>query len=42
MKYFASLESEAGLNALPHNPCKLLGFDLLVLPGRGAARRQHG
>jgi 5-deoxy-glucuronate isomerase len=33
MKYFASLESEAGLNALPHNPCKLLGFDLLVLPG---------
>jgi 5-deoxy-glucuronate isomerase len=32
MKYFASLESKAGLNALPHNPCKLLGFDLLVLP----------
>ena len=37
MKYFASLESEAGLNALPHNPCKLLGFDLLVLP----AGEQH-
>ena len=32
MKYFASLESGAGLNGLPHNPCKLLGFDLLVLP----------
>ena len=32
MKYFASLESERGLNALPHNPCNLLGFGLLVLP----------
>ena len=32
MKYFASLQSAAGLNALPHNPCKLLGLDLLVLP----------
>jgi 5-deoxy-glucuronate isomerase len=32
MKYFASLGSETGLNALPYNPCKLLGFDLLVLP----------
>jgi len=32
MKYFASLQSAAGLNALSHNPCKLLGFDLLVLP----------
>ena len=32
MEYFASLQSAAGLNALPHNPCKLLGFDLLVLP----------
>ena len=31
MKYFASLESGAGLNALPHNPCRVLGFDLLVL-----------
>jgi 5-deoxy-glucuronate isomerase len=31
MKYFASLESAEGLNALPHNPCKLLSFDLLVL-----------
>ena len=31
MKCFASLESGAGLNGLPHNPCRLLGFDLLVL-----------
>jgi len=31
MNYFASLQSEAGLNSLPHNPCRLLGFDLLVL-----------
>ena len=36
MKYFASLESKAGLNALPHNPCKLLGFDLLVLAAEEA------
>jgi 5-deoxy-glucuronate isomerase len=32
MKHFASLQSAAGLNTLPHNPCRLLGFDLLVLP----------
>jgi 5-deoxy-glucuronate isomerase len=32
MKYFASLKTEQGLNALPHNPCKLLDFSLLVLP----------
>lgn len=31
MKYFASLEAEAGRNSLPHNPCNLLGFELLVL-----------
>jgi 5-deoxy-glucuronate isomerase len=31
VKYFASLETEQGLNALPYNPCDLLGFDLLVL-----------
>jgi 5-deoxy-glucuronate isomerase len=37
VKYFASLESGSGLNALPHNPCKLLGFDLLVL----SAGEQH-
>ena len=35
MKYFASLQSDEGANALPYNPCKLLGFDLLVLaPGQ--------
>ena len=32
MKYFTSLQSAAGLNTLSHNPCKLLGFDLLALP----------
>jgi len=32
MKYFASLETEQGLNALSHNPCQLLDFGLLVLP----------
>ncbi len=39
MKYFASLTSGEGLNELSHNPCRLLGFDLLVLPpgGRYAA-----
>jgi 5-deoxy-glucuronate isomerase len=37
MKYFASLESTPGANALPHNPCNLLGFELLVLP----AGEQH-
>jgi 5-deoxy-glucuronate isomerase len=34
MKYFASLESNQGLNSLPHNPCELLNFHLLVLPAR--------
>jgi len=32
MKYFASLDTEQGLNTLPYNPCGLLGFDLLALP----------
>jgi 5-deoxy-glucuronate isomerase len=32
MKYFAALETSAGLNTLPHNPCQLLDFGLLVLP----------
>lgn len=32
MKYFASLGTEKGLNTLPHNPCRLLDFGLLVLP----------
>ena len=31
MKYFASLQAEQGLNALPYNPCQLLDFGLLVL-----------
>ncbi len=31
VKYFATLQSDPGLNALPHNPCKLLGYDLLAL-----------
>ena len=26
MKYFASLETEHGANALPYNPCRLLDF----------------
>ena len=39
MKYFASLQSEPGLNALSHNPCNLLGFDLLVL---SAGQRHAG
>ncbi len=30
-KYFAALATDAGLNALPHNPCKLLDFGLLAL-----------
>jgi len=32
VKYFATLKSEPGLNALPYNPCDLLSFDLLTLP----------
>ncbi len=31
MKYFASLESQPGINPLPHNPCRLLDFSLLKL-----------
>ncbi len=31
MKYFTSLGTEQGLNALPHNPCRLLDFNLLEL-----------
>jgi 5-deoxy-glucuronate isomerase len=33
MNYFASLETNSGVNALPHNPCKLLDFQLLVVDG---------
>jgi 5-deoxy-glucuronate isomerase len=32
MKYFTSLKTENGVNALSQNPCKLLDFSLLVLP----------
>lgn len=31
MDYFAKLTANKGANALPYNPCKLLGFQLLVL-----------
>lgn len=31
MKYFAALGSSQQLNALPHNPCRLLDFHLLLL-----------
>jgi 5-deoxy-glucuronate isomerase len=31
MRYFASLGTGQGLNALPYNPCRLLDFDLLKL-----------
>ena len=31
MKYFAEVKNEPGLNGLPYNPCKLLGFELLKL-----------
>jgi 5-deoxy-glucuronate isomerase len=40
--YFAALESKQGANALPHNPCKLLGFDLLVLPAGETFSAQTG
>jgi 5-deoxy-glucuronate isomerase len=42
MKYFASLKTEPGLNALPYNPCNLLGFDLLVLSGGGQHASRTG
>lgn len=42
MKYFASLETKIGLNLLPHNPCKLLGFDLVVLPAGQQVAGQTG
>lgn len=31
MAYFESISNQPGLNTLPSNPCKLLGFNLLVL-----------
>jgi 5-deoxy-glucuronate isomerase len=42
MEYFASLKTEQGSNALPYNPCDLLGFDLLVLPEGGPVSSQTG
>jgi 5-deoxy-glucuronate isomerase len=42
MKYFTSVESKSGLNSLSQNPCKLLGFDLLVLPAGETYRLQTG
>lgn len=42
MKYFASLESAPGANTLPHNPCNLLGFELLVLPAGEQYTAQTG
>ncbi len=42
MEYFASIDSQPGLNALPHNPCELLGFDLLVLPAGEQFASQTG
>ena len=42
MKYFASLETENGLNAPPHNPCNLLDFKLLLLPNGEQASFQSG
>jgi 5-deoxy-glucuronate isomerase len=40
MKFFASVETKAGLNRLSHNPCRLLDFELLVLAG-GEAHPLH-
>jgi 5-deoxy-glucuronate isomerase len=42
MEYFASLETEPGLNAPPYTPCNLLGFDLLVLPAGERVSAQTG
>ncbi len=35
MRYFASLETNPGLNGLPHNPCQLLDLQLLELSAGG-------
>jgi 5-deoxy-glucuronate isomerase len=42
VKYFATLKSEPGLNALPYNPCDLLSFDLLTLPAGQAFSAETG
>lgn len=31
-EFFAKVPNKPGVNSLPHNPCKLLDFQLLVLP----------
>ena len=41
-EYFAKVESKAGLNTLPHNPCKLLDFQLFVLPAGQSHSSQTG
>jgi 5-deoxy-glucuronate isomerase len=40
MNYFAELKTEQGMNALPYNPCRLLGFELVKL-GVGEEYAQH-
>lgn len=40
MNYFATLKTERGVNALPYNPCRLLGFELVKL-GVGEEHAQH-
>ena len=41
-EYFAKVESKPGVNTLPHNPCKLLDFQLLVLPAGQSYQGQTG
>lgn len=41
-EYFAKVESKPGLNLLPHNPCRLLDFQLLVLPAGETFSGQTG
>jgi len=42
MDYFAPVKNEMGLNAVPGNPCELLRFELLVLPGGERFSAQTG
>lgn len=41
-EYFATVESKPGINTLPHNPCKLLDFQLLVLSAGETYQGQTG
>lgn len=41
-EYFAKVDSKPGLNALPHNPCSLLNFELLVLPAGETYQAETG